>query len=179
MVSVPKSAGAMPYYYNHKLKSGGTPFAFHFGARYPFGYGKTWTEFDYGQLEQLSHEVVNEGGEVKVSLTVTNRGTQPGSEVVQLYVHDKVASMVRPVQELKAFQRVYLAPGESARLTFHIPTDMLSFTRRDGQRVVEPGEFDIRVGASSDDIRSIGLIKVTGETRVLSGNWRMVSHCIS
>lgn len=179
VVSVPKSAGAMPYYYNHKLKSGGTPFAFHFGARYPFGYGKTWTEFDYGQLEQLSHEVVNEGGEVKVSLTVTNRGAQPGSEVVQLYVHDKVASMVRPVQELKAFQRVYLAPGESARLTFHIPTDMLSFTRRDGQRVVEPGEFDIRVGASSDDIRSIGLIKVTGETRVLSGNWRMVSHCIS
>lgn len=179
VLSVPKSAGAMPYYYNHKLKSGGTPFAFHFGARYPFGYGKTWTEFDYGQLEQLSHEVVNEGGEVKVSLTVTNSGTWAGSEVVQLYVRDKVASMVRPVQELKAFQRVYLAPGESARLTFHIPTDMLSFTRRDGQRVVEPGEFDIRVGASSDDIRSVGLVKVTGETRVLSGNWRMVSHCTS
>ncbi|WP_145542838.1 glycoside hydrolase family 3 N-terminal domain-containing protein [Yersinia frederiksenii] len=179
VLSVPKSAGAMPYYYNHKLKSGGTPFAFHFGARYPFGYGKTWTEFDYGQLEQLSHEVVNEGGEVKISLTVTNSGTWAGSEVVQLYVRDKVASMVRPVQELKAFQRVYLAPGESARLTFHIPTDMLSFTRRDGQRVVEPGEFDIRVGASSDDIRSVGLVKVTGETRVLSGNWRMVSHCTS
>ncbi|CND18141.1 putative glycosyl hydrolase [Yersinia frederiksenii] len=179
VLSVPKSAGAMPYYYNHKLKSGGTPFAFHFGARYPFGYGKTWTEFDYGQLEQLSHEVINEGGEVKVSLTVTNSGTWAGSEVVQLYVRDKVASMVRPVQELKAFQRVYLAPGESARLTFHIPTDMLSFTRRDGQRVVEPGEFDIRVGASSDDIRSVGLVKVTGETRVLSGNWRMVSHCTS
>lgn len=179
VLSVPKSAGAMPYYYNHKLKSGGTPFAFHFGARYPFGYGKTWTEFDYGQLEQLSHEVINEGGEVKVSLTVTNSGTWAGSEVVQLYVRDKVASMVRPVQELKAFKRVYLAPGESARLTFHIPTDMLSFTRRDGQRVVEPGEFDIRVGASSDDIRSVGLVKVTGETRVLSGNWRMVSHCTS
>ncbi|NIY46326.1 glycoside hydrolase family 3 N-terminal domain-containing protein [Cedecea colo] len=177
VVSVPKSAGAMPYYYNHKLKSGGTPFAFHFGSRYPFGYGKTWTTFDYGTLKLPDVAVANQDGDICASITVTNSGTAAGSEVVQLYVHDKVASMVRPIQELKAFQRVSLEPGESAELTFIVPTDMLNFTRRDGQRVVEPGEFNIQIGASSGDIRSSGLVTVSGDTRVIQGNWRMVSHC--
>lgn len=177
VVSVPKSAGAMPYYYNHKLKSGGTPFAFHFGARYPFGYGKTWTEFSYGPLRLASKTVNNQGGEIIASVRIVNSGHAAGSEVVQLYVHDRVASMVRPVQELKAFQRVYLQPGESAELTFSVPTDMLNFTRRDGKRVVEAGEFDIMIGASSADIRSRDRVTVTGDTQVLAGSWRMVSHC--
>lgn len=177
VVSIPKSAGAVPYYYNHKLKSGGTPFAFHFGSRYPFGYGKTWTEFDYGPLQVESNDVPNDGGVVSVSLTVSNSGKVAGSEVVQLYVHDKVASMVRPVQELKAFQRVHLEPGASARLTFSVPTDMLNFTSRRGERIVEAGEFEIRVGASSADIRSSGCVMITGDTKVIGGNWRMVSHC--
>ncbi|WP_336281630.1 glycoside hydrolase family 3 N-terminal domain-containing protein [Cronobacter dublinensis] len=176
VVSVPKSAGAMPYYYNHKLKSGGTPYAFHFGSRYPFGYGKTWTEFRYGALD-IAQARVPMTGEIEVSVTVTNSGTQAGSEVVQLYVHDKVASMVRPVQELKAFGRVTLAPGASARVTFRVPVDMLSFTRRDGARIVEPGEFDIRVGANSGDIRSRGTVIVEGETQVLGNSWRMLSEC--
>lgn len=177
VVSIPKSAGAVPYYYNHKLKSGGTPFAFHFGSRYPFGYGKTWTEFDYSPLQVESDSVPNDNGVMSISVNVRNSGTAAGSEVVQLYVHDKVASMVRPVQELKAFQRVDLEPGASAKLTFNIPTDMLNFTRRNGERIVEPGEFEIRIGASSADIRSVGVVKVTGETRVINGKWRMVSVC--
>ncbi|PWC16446.1 glycoside hydrolase family 3 N-terminal domain-containing protein [Brenneria corticis] len=177
VLSVPKNAGAMPYYYNHKLKSGGTPIAFHFGSRYPFGYGKSWTTFDYGPLQLEKHSVPGKDGAVRVNVTVTNSGQAAGSEVVQLYVRDKVASMVRPVKELKAFQRVHLAVGASARLTFSVPTDMLNFTRRDGRRVVEPGDFDILVGASSGDIRSVATVTVTGETRVLHGNWRMVSHC--
>ncbi len=177
VVSIPKSAGATPYYYNHKLKSGGTPFAFHFGSRYPFGFGKTWTEFDYGALQIESCEIPNDDGVVSVSVTVSNSGTVAGSEVVQLYVHDKVATMVRPVQELKAFQRVQLEPGASARLTFNVPTDMLNFTSRRGERVVEPGEFEFRIGASSADIRSSGVVTVTGKIRVITGNWRMVSHC--
>ncbi|MGF3091057.1 glycoside hydrolase family 3 N-terminal domain-containing protein [Cronobacter sakazakii] len=176
VVSVPKSAGAMPYYYNHKLKSGGTPYAFHFGSRYPFGYGKTWTTFRYGELE-ISQSRVPMNGDVEASVTVTNSGTQPGSEVVQLYVRDNVASLVRPVQELKAFGRVSLAPGESARVTFRIPVDMLNFTSRDGVRIVEPGEFEIRVGANSGDIRSRGTVTVEGETHVLGNNWRMLSEC--
>lgn len=177
VVSIPKSAGAMPYYYNHKLKSGGTPFAFHFGSRYPFGFGKTWAEFDYSPLQFASDAVPNDNGVVNVSVTISNSGTVAASEVVQLYVHDKVASMVRPVHELKAFQRVHLEPGASAQLTFSVPTDMLNFTRRNGERVVEPGEFEIRIGASSGDIKCSGVVRICGETRVIQGSWRMVSHC--
>ncbi|SFT60860.1 beta-glucosidase [Kosakonia arachidis] len=176
VVSVPKSAGAMPYYYNHKLKSGGTPFAFHFGSRYPFGYGLSWTKFDYAPLVLLTQEVAIDG-EIVLQLRVTNVGERRGSDVVQIYVRDKVASMVRPVQELKAFQRVDLSPGETATLTFTLPVDMLNFTRRDGKRIVEPGEFELRAGASSGDIRSTATVNVTGETRVLPVAWRMMSRC--
>ncbi|MBS1203827.1 MAG: glycosyl hydrolase [Proteobacteria bacterium] len=176
VVSVPKSAGAMPYYYNHKLKSGGTPFAFHFGTRYPFGYGLSWTQFDYAPLVLLTPEVAIDG-EIALQLRVTNVGERSGSEVVQIYVRDKVASMVRPVQELKAFQRVNLSPGETATLTFTLPVDMLNFTRRDGKRIVEPGEFELRAGASSGDIRTTATVNVTGETRVLPVTWRMMSRC--
>ncbi|MGU3412836.1 glycoside hydrolase family 3 N-terminal domain-containing protein [Enterobacteriaceae bacterium C34A] len=176
VVSVPKSAGAMPYYYNHKLKSGGTPYAFHFGSRYPFGYGKGWTQFRWSELTLLTPEV-NMDGEIALSVTLTNAGDRQGSEVVQLYVHDKVASMVRPVKELKAFQRVTLAPGAAATLTFHVPVEMLNFTARSGKRIVEPGEFEFMVGASSADIRGTATVSVSGETRELGKIWKMMSRC--
>lgn len=176
VVSVPKSAGAMPFYYNHKLKSGGTPFAFHFGALYPFGYGLSWTTFDYGTPTLLS-ENVDIHGDVTLSVTVKNSGERSGSDVVQVYVRDNIASMVRPLQELKAFQRVDLAPGESATLAFMIPVDMLNFTSHQGQRIVEPGEFEFQIGRSSADIQGRVTVNVTGETRVLPENWRMMSWC--
>lgn len=176
-LSIPKNVGAMPYYYNHKLKSAGTPYAFHFGSRYPFGYGKSWTTFQYDSLQPVSVSVPNQGGEIEVSVTLTNTGDKTGSEVVQLYVRDNVASQVRPVRELKAFQRVQLKPGERAQLHFFVPTDMLCFTRRDGKRVVEPGEFTFEVGSSSTDIHDSCLVTVTGDTQVLDKNWRMLSRC--
>lgn len=176
VVSVPKSAGAMPFYYNHKLKSGGTPFAFHFGALYPFGYGLSWTTFDYGS-PTLQSENVDIHGDVTLSVTVKNSGERSGSEVVQVYVRDNIASMVRPLQELKAFQRVALAPGESATLTFTIPVDMLNFTSYQGQRIVEPGEFEFQIGRSSADIQGRVTVNVTGEARVLPEMWRMMSRC--
>lgn len=176
VVSVPKSAGAMPYYYNHKLKSGGTPFAFHFGSRYPFGFGLGWTQFNWGAA-RLAQNSVPVDGEVVLSIDVTNRGERSGSDVVQVYVRDKVATQVRPLQELKAFQRVALAPGETATLTFTLPVEMFNFTRRDGKRIVEPGEFELQVGASSADIRDVVTVNVTGETRVLPAEWRMLSTC--
>lgn len=176
VVSVPKSAGAMPFYYNHKLKSGGTPFAFHFGALYPFGYGLGWTTFDYGTPTLLSKNV-DIHGDVTLSVVVKNSGERSGSDVVQVYVRDNIASMVRPLQELKAFQRVALAPGESATLTFTIPVDMLNFTSHHGQRIVEPGEFEFQVGRSSADIQGRVTLNVTGETRVLPEKWRMMSRC--
>jgi beta-glucosidase len=176
VVSVPKNAGAMPYYYNHKLKSGGTPFAFHFGSRYPFGYGKGWTTFHWSEPELLTLEVAIDG-DISVQVRLTNTGERSGSEVVQLYVHDKVASMVRPVKELKAFQRVVLSPGESATLTFHIPVDMLNFTDRRGKRIVEPGEFELMVGSSSADIHGTVMANVSGTARELPKNWQMMSCC--
>ncbi|MDF3827630.1 MULTISPECIES: glycoside hydrolase family 3 N-terminal domain-containing protein [unclassified Pseudocitrobacter] len=176
VVSVPKSAGAMPFYYNHKLKNGGTPFAFHFGALYPFGYGLSWTTFDYGS-PMLQSDNVDIHGDVTLSVTVRNSGERSGSEVVQVYVRDNIASMVRPLQELKAFQRVALVPGESATLTFTIPVDMLNFTSYQGQRIVEPGEFEFQIGRSSADIQGRVTVNVTGETRVLPEMWRMMSRC--
>ena len=116
-------------------------------------------------------------GEVVVSLDITNTGERSGSEVVQVYVRDNVATQVRPLQELKAFQRVTLSPGETATLTFTLPVEMFNFTRRDGKRIVEPGEFELQIGASSADIREVVTVNVTGETRVLSTEWRMLSTC--
>ena len=176
VVSVPKSAGAMPYYYNHKLKSGGTPFAFHFGSRYPFGFGLGWTQFSWGATKVAASSVPVDG-EVTLNVDITNTGERSGSEVVQVYVRDKVATQVRPLQELKAFQRVTLSPGETATLTVTLPVEMVNFTRRDGKRIVEPGEFELQVGASSADIRDVVTVDVTGETRVLAGEWKMMSRC--
>lgn len=176
VVSVPKSAGAMPYYYNHKLKSGGTPFAFHFGARYPFGYGKSWTHFSCEGVTLLTPDV-NIAGEIALEVMVVNSGTRRGSEVVQLYVRDNVASLVRPIKELKAFQRLALEVGERATLTFYVPVDMLNFTRRDGKRVVEPGEFTLMVGNSSASIWASATVSVSGQTRVMPTHWRMMSRC--
>jgi len=97
--------------------------------------------------------------------------------VAQLYVRDNVASMVRPVKELKAFQRVELIPNQSATLTFHVPVDMLNFTDRNGKRIVEPGEFTLMAGSSSADIHGSVIAKVSGTTRELAKNWQMLSRC--
>jgi beta-glucosidase len=97
--------------------------------------------------------------------------------VPQLYVRDLLASMVRPVKELKAFGRVELRAGESARMSFIVPTDMLCFTGQAGRRIVEPGEFELQVGASSADIRLRATVNVTGAVCTLPRAWRMESRC--
>jgi len=176
-VSVPANAGAMPYYYNHKFKSGGTPIAFHFGSRYPFGHGLTYTSFAYRSLELAAPAIPIEDGEIVLSFEVANTGARNGVEIPQLYVRDRLASVVRPVRELKAFGRVELSAGEVARVTFRVPVDMLAFTGMAGTRIVEPGRFELGVGASSSDIRLHAEIDVSGNTRTLERNWRMESRC--
>jgi beta-glucosidase-like glycosyl hydrolase len=175
-VSMPVNAGAMPYYYNHKLKSGGTPIALHFGSRYPFGHGLGYTTFEYRELELESATVPITDGEVVLSFEVTNVGSRRGADVPQLYVRDRLASVVRPVRELRAFKRVELSAGEAVHVTFRVPVDMLSFTGMSGQRIVEPGRFDLSVGASSADIRLRAEVEVTGQTRMLGRDWRMESR---
>jgi beta-glucosidase-like glycosyl hydrolase len=176
VLSIPKNVGAVPYYYNHKLKSGGTPIAYHFGSKYSFGYGLSYTRFEYSHLTFLQDQVNIHGGTISLSLDLENSGEREGCEVVQVYVRDVYASLVRPVKELKAFQRVTLQPKQKATVAFALPVDMLNFTNRDNQRIVEAGEFEIMIGASSNDIKLKGRIEVVGENRVLAKVWRMESQ---
>ncbi|NUX54005.1 glycoside hydrolase family 3 N-terminal domain-containing protein [Paraburkholderia youngii] len=176
-LSVPKSAGAVPYVYNHRLKSAGTPIAYHFGCRYPFGFGLGYTHFRYGDLALAHSEVPIVDGTIELSFTLDNIGARDGTEIVQIYVRDRHASVARPVRELKAFARVPLAAGASARVRVKLPVDMLNFTDARGERIVEPGDFDLLVGSSSRDIHLSGTVAVAGSaTRTLERNWRMLSE---
>jgi hypothetical protein len=175
VVSIPKNVGAVPYYYNHKLKSGGAPIAYHFGTKYAFGYGLSYTQFAYGELRIKEGQISTTGGTVELTIELENTGEREGCEVVQVYFRDVYASLVRPVKELKAFQRVTLRPKERAVVSFSIPVDMLNFTNTAYRRVVEAGEFEVMVGASSSNIKSKGKIELLGEDRVLERNWRMES----
>ena len=176
-VSFPKNVGAVPYTYDHKLKSAGTPIAFHFGTRYPFGHGLSYTRFEYRDLSVAPGPIDTEGGEITVRFTVANVGPRAGVAVPQLYVRDLLASMVRPVRQLKAFGRVALAPGQAAAVEMAVPVDMLSFTGSDGERRVEPGGFELQVGSSSADLPLRTQVEVRGVVRRLGRAWRMNSGC--
>jgi beta-xylosidase len=171
-VSVPKTAGAMPYFYNHKLKSAGSPVQPEFGAVFPFGYGLSYTTFELSDF-RLKSRKVRIDGEIEVSCQVQNTGQRAGDEVVQLYVRDLVASLVRPVKELKGFKRVTLNPGQKVEVAFCLPVDLLAFTIRGTTRRVEPGEFELMIGRSSEDIDFREPIEVVGEPRELPAKWRM------
>ncbi|MCE4537292.1 glycoside hydrolase family 3 C-terminal domain-containing protein [Pelomonas sp. P7] len=162
-ISFPRSVGQIPVYYNHfntgrpatdgkqeEFKSGyiDSPNA----PRFAFGHGLSYTSFAYAGL-RLSTTRLGARDTLTVSLDVRNTGERAGDEVVQLYLRDRVASVVRPVKELKDFQRVHLAPGEVRTVSFQVDRDKLSFFNDKLQWVAEPGEFDLMVGAASDDIR--------------------------
>ncbi|WP_321901747.1 glycoside hydrolase family 3 N-terminal domain-containing protein [Paraburkholderia tropica] len=175
-LSVPTSAGAVPYVYNHRLKSAGTPVAWHFGSRYPFGFGLGYTRFAYEALDIATPTAPIETGTFAFSFTVKNTGARSGVEVVQIYLRDRVASSARPVRELKAFSRVTVQAGGVARVHVRLPVDMLNFTDGRGERIVEPGEFDLMIGSSSRDIHLHATLAVTGKaTRTLPRDWRMTS----
>lgn len=174
-LSIPHNVGAAPYFYNHSFKSSGTPIARHFGSRYPFGHGLSYTDFEFSDLRLESETVDIETGTVHLSFMVKNVGDRDGIAVPQLYVRDEIATLVRPVKELKAFGKLALKHGTSARVTFEVPTDMLNFTGYEGCRIVEPGFFTLMVGASSGDIKLKARVEVTGERRKLPADWRMLS----
>ncbi|MDN3716616.1 glycoside hydrolase family 3 N-terminal domain-containing protein [Vibrio breoganii] len=172
-LSIPKNVGAVPYFYNHKLKSAGTPIAYHFGSAYNFGFGLSYTQFDYKDVELTSNSVEFDGT-IEASVTITNTGARAGAEVVQLYTRDKLCSVVRPVKELKGFHKVWLEAGESKRITFSLPVDMLNFTNAKHQRVVEGGEFEIMIGRSSSEIEHSSIVNVNGKVNTLPKEWRMI-----
>jgi len=173
-LSFPKSVGAMPYVYNHHKKAGGLPTQKQFGSLFPFGHGLSYTSFAWSDFQVEQNQIPN-NGEFKVSLQVENSGKVGGDEVIELYIHDKVASIVRPVKELKAFARVSLEPGEKKKVLFTLPADLFSFIGERMERVLERGSFDLLVGKSSDDIVFTSEISILGEHKVLPKSWRCLS----
>jgi len=159
-VSFPQHSGQQPYFYNHpRTGRPELPEMSEFKARwreipnaplYAFGHGLGYTTFAYG-APRLSAPQLDWDGELVVTTTVTNTGTVAAEEVVQLYVHDRVASRVRPVRELKAFEKTLLAPGEAKDVVFRLDRGQLAFTNSEGVFTAEPGLFDLWVCASSAD----------------------------
>ncbi|WP_030868195.1 glycoside hydrolase family 3 C-terminal domain-containing protein [Streptomyces sp. NRRL S-37] len=129
-----------------------------------FGHGLTYTSFTWSDLAVDAREAGTDG-EFGLALTVRNTGERPGTEVVQLYLHDPVASVVQPVQRLVGYTRVELEPGESRRVRVTVPADVASFTGRDGRRIVEPGDLELRLAASSTDARLTATVTLTGPER--------------
>jgi beta-glucosidase len=147
-VSVPRSVGQLPIYYNHKPTARRGYLFTSKEPLFPFGFGLSYTTFEYSNLK-VAPAQIGPNGQAEVSVTVKNTGYRAGNEIVELYIRDVVSSVTRPVMELKDFKRVPLAPGESKTISFTITPDKLSFLDLNMQRVVEPGTFEIMVGASS------------------------------
>lgn len=170
-MSVPRSVGQVPVYYNHKPSGGrshwkGDYVEMSTKPLYPFGYGLSFTRFAYSNLT-LSDAPLTVNDRVRIRIDVENIGDVAGDEVVQLYVRDRVASITRPVKELKGFKRVTLAPGERKTVTFVLPISILGFHDVHLNYIVEPGVFDVMVGSSSEDIRDTGTFEVVGETAIV------------
>ena len=132
---------------------------------YAFGHGLSFTQFEYADL-QINRERATSGESVEVSFKLMNCGPVAGDEVAQLYIRDEFASSPRPVKELKGYKRICLQPGEKKMVTFHLPIDQLAFYDEELKLVVEPGEVEIMLGGSSEDIRLRGRIEITGEKNV-------------
>ncbi len=164
--TMPKSVGQIPLYYNHlntgrPLEKGKwfTKFKSNYldidnEPLYPFGYGLSYTTFRYSE-PRIDRTTMTTDGAVKVSVDVTNMGSCDGDEIVQLYIRDLVASISRPVEELKDFNRIHLAKGETKTVTFTITADKLKFYNSDLQLVCEPGEFEVMVGPNSRDVQKV------------------------
>ncbi len=159
-VTFPRNVGQIPIYYNHK-NTGRPPSPTNkytskyidvpWTPLYPFGYGLSYTTFEYSNLAVESDEV-EIGGSVKVSFDVSNTGNVAGVEVVQLYLSDDVASVTRPVKQLRRFDRVALGPGETATIDFELGPEDFEFLDLDLQPVIEPGTFTVYVGGNSRDV---------------------------
>jgi beta-glucosidase len=165
-ISFPRAEGQIPIYYNHYntgrpatsdsdrfYRSAYLDLSIYPG--YEFGYGLSYTTFEYSDLV-LSKRKIKANEKIEVSVKVANTGKYAGEEVVQLYIRDRVGSVVRPVKELKDFQKIKLQPGETKTVRFTIDKERLSFFSDKLQWIAEPGEFDLMIGSSSEDIRLKG-----------------------
>ena len=154
---------------------------------YPFGHGLSYTTFTWGGIEldgldwpqdesgRPAPASVSTDGTITVAVTVRNSGDRAGTEVVQLYLHDPVAQVTRPVVQLIGYARVPLEPGERRRVTFAVHTDQISFIGRAGERIVEPGRIELRLGTSSADTPVILPVQLAGPQRTICGARQMTA----
>jgi len=162
-MTFPRSVGQIPIYYshfntgrpansddNHIYNSSYTDLSIY--PKFEFGFGLSYTTFNYSDLK-LSQKKMKNDQQIEVSVTITNSGKLDGEEIVQLYLRDRVGSIVRPTEELKDFKKIKLKAGEAKTIQFIIDKEKLSFYNQQLQWVAEPGEFDLMIGASSKDIR--------------------------
>lgn len=158
-VTFPKSVGQVPFAFPFKPGSDEPNGTSVWGALYPFGYGLSYTTFEYTAL-QVSPEIQSPDGEIKVSFTVTNTGDVAGDEVAQLYINDCVSSVTTYTKVLRGFERVSLEPGQSTEITFTLTPQDLGLWDKEMKFIVEPGTFKVMVGASSQDIRLNGKFEI-------------------
>ncbi|MFE9685569.1 glycoside hydrolase family 3 N-terminal domain-containing protein [Streptomyces sp. NPDC006285] len=172
-VSVPQTPGGQPWtYLQPPLGLAGEVSNLDPTPLHPFGHGLTYTDFTWEDTDDR-HAEISTDEPYDVSVTVRNTGPREGAEVVQLYLHDPVASVTRPDVRLIGYQRLELAPGEARRVTFHFHGDLSAFTDRSGRRVVEPGALELRLAASSADVRHTTRLTLTGPVRVLGPDRRL------
>ncbi len=150
-ITIPRNVGQLPRFYNHKPSALRGYLFESTDPLFPFGFGLSYTSFEYETLELDSSEI-GPYGKTTATVEVTNTGDRTGSDVVQMYLRDRVSEVTRPVKELRGFKRVTLDPGETTTVSFEIGPDDLSFWDTDMEEVVEPGTFDVMVGHSSADI---------------------------
>jgi beta-glucosidase len=165
-ISFPREEGQIPIYYNH-FKTGRPATSdsdrFYRSAyidlsiypKFPFGFGLSYTDFSYSDIH-LSSSTMKNNQPIKASITITNNGDYDGEETVELYIQDLVGSVVRPVKELKGFQKVFLKKGESQKVSFDINVDMLKFYNDELKYIYEPGDFKIYIGTNSQDVKEAG-----------------------
>ncbi|MFG2755645.1 beta-glucosidase [Streptomyces wuyuanensis] len=164
-VSVPRHPGAQPStYLAARLGHSSEVSSIDPTPAFGFGHGLTYTAFEWSDLAADGHEAATDG-EFGLEFTVRNTGSREGTELVQLYLHDPVASVVQPVQRLIGYARLELAPGQAVRVRATVPADLAAFTGRDGLRIVEPGELELRFAASSTDPRLVARVALTGPVR--------------
>jgi len=155
-ITVPRSVGQLPDYYYQK-PSARRPYLFSdTSPLFPFGYGLSYTTFRYSNMH-VEPASIPVDRKARVSVDVTNTGARAGDEVVQLYIHDEISSVTRPIKELKGFERVSIKPGETKTVMFSIGPEELRFYNREMKRVVEPGKFTLMVGPNSVDLTSASL----------------------
>jgi beta-glucosidase len=164
-VTFPKSVGQIPMCFPYKPGAQADAGTTVNGVLYPFGYGLSFTEFEYSNLK-ISPDKQLAAGKIEVTVDVKNTGSVTGDEVVQLYIRDEVSSMIRFEKELRGFDRITLAPGETRTVHFTLSPEELFMYDREMNRVVEPGWFTVMVGSSSVDIRQTGRFEILSADRI-------------